>query len=191
MKKLSIILIIILLFSGCNNKYDNFEYYDLTNYKKLTFKYVENFEENIYVLADITPKNYEMKLYGLFYKISDNDYILLDKIENGSLSEQENYFINNKLYVNACNSSCHFEYTLLKDKTTKKELNFDYSSVGKQIRMYYPTKVEDNYIYYYSVMYDSTINLDYWGKEYILKCSLENYKCVDSKDSVKSFMENK
>ena len=182
MKKILTILIIILLFNGCSKKYEKFEHYDLTNYEKLTFKYVENFEENIYVLADITPKNYEMKIYGLFYKISDNDYILLDKIENGSLSEQENYFINNKLYVNAHYSAHHYEYTLLKDKTIKRELNFDYSSVGKQIMMYYVTKVEDNYIYYYSIMYDSTIDPEYWGKKYILKCSLEDYKCVDSKE---------
>ena len=183
MKKiLMMVLIILLLFSGCSNENKEFEHYDLTNYEKLTYKVVGNFEENIYAIADITPENYEMKIYGLFYKISDNDYILLDKIENGSLNEEENYLINNKLYVNSHNASHHYEYTLLKDKTTKKELNFDYSSVGKQIRMYYPTKVEDNYIYYYSVMYDSTIDLEYWGKKYILKCSLEDYKCIDSKE---------
>lgn len=182
MKKIFMLLIGVILVCGCQNKennYDSFKHYELNQSQKDYYNYIDkNGKTEVYVIADITPENYEYKLDGLFYEISNNDYILLDEIENNNSKVFQH---ENKLYVTACNSMCHYEYTLDKEKTSKKELNFKVSEVGKQLTLYEAIDLKDNNIYYRAKMYDSSIDETYWGKEYVLKCDLKTYKCEEEK----------
>lgn len=132
MKKIIFVclLAISVLLTGCNKVKDKYEHYDLKD-KDLNIYtyYTDNQSKEIYALADITPNSYESFLTGLFYKIDDTDYILLETLE----SSQENaykknnmyQFYDNKLYgVGNGNSPMIFEIELLGKESKIKELEF-------------------------------------------------------------------
>ena len=77
MKKILTIIMILLCFviTGCNKK-DNFEHYDLKDKDLNTYVYHGDEKDELYALADITPEGYESFITGLFYKVSENDYIV-------------------------------------------------------------------------------------------------------------------
>ena len=55
------------------------------------------------MVTDITPEGSEAAINGLFYKVSDNDYIKLDEFDSSGPDdykfEKQNYFSENKLYI--------------------------------------------------------------------------------------------
>ena len=86
----------LLSLCGCQKiePYADFEHYDLKNYIT-TNKYtiIDDNNKHVYIITDITPDNSEAIINGLFYKVADDDYILLDKIDSCSKAEfyDENY----------------------------------------------------------------------------------------------------
>ena len=138
-----------------------------------------------YVVTILEERDYEDITVGLFFKISQNDYVLLDKINSCNEKEidvENTYFYydsnqqNNKLYLQRCIGNKNIEYVLDKEKIIKKELLFDKkiadlketSIVFNKIK-----KVEDNYIYYVGYNVDSVER-----EELSIKCSLIDYSCT-------------
>lgn len=165
-----------LCMCGCekNNQYDNFEHYDLTNYDTTnSYTYVgENNQKYEYIVTDITPAISEERIEGLFYKVSDNDYILLDKINSCTSAEAYNsskqtYFYDNKLYVNRCSGGVVLEYTLAGSETSKTDLllKLDSSYMLTSIN-----SVDEENIYY-----DGSASIS--SPTEIIKCSRKDYKC--------------
>ena len=106
MKKLILMSIMLLCLTGCNNEelYADYEHYDLKDKELQYYNCLD--DEHIkrtYVVADITPEEYESKLRGLFYQVDEDDYILLDKIDlyyyDEGHSRTYNAMYDNKLYV--------------------------------------------------------------------------------------------
>ena len=73
-----IILLFILMLSGCNkNEYSEFEHYDLKEYDT-SIRHVYMDEERIlheYVITDVTPAESLEIVNALFYKIADDIHI--------------------------------------------------------------------------------------------------------------------
>lgn len=161
---------------GCekNNQYDNFEHYDLTNYDTSnSYIYIgDNNQKYEYIVTDITPKASEERIDGLFYKISDNDYILLDQISSCTSTEayknsKQTYFYDNKLYVNRCSGGVVLEYTLSGSETEKVNLLSKFNSSYMLTSI---NKVDEKYIYY-----NGSISIS--SPTEIIKCSREDYNC--------------
>lgn len=178
MKKYCFVLFLMMFICGCDNdngnELDNYEHYDLRNqYNLITYSYVdENNHTHLYKIADITPEKSEEIINGLFYKISNDDYILIDKIKScNSSSEYKikkyNYFYNNKLYVNRCSGGVVLEYTLSGINIEKKNL---LSKFDSKLMLSSIEKVDDDYVYYTG--YESIS-----GPIHTTRCSIKNYKC--------------
>lgn len=175
-KNIFILLFLILCVCGCEKKvqYTDFKHYDLKGYD-ITNKYSlvdDNNYKHEYVITDITPEYSEEIINGLFYKVSENDYILLDEIKScNSLeafkSKNQNYFYNDKLYVNRCSGGVVLEYTLSGSKTSKKDLLSELDSKWMLISI---SNVDDDYIYY-----NGRASIS--GTTEIVKCSKANNKC--------------
>ena len=73
-------ILLCFVITGCNKK-DNFDHYDLKDKDLNTYVHHGDEKDELYALADITPEGYESFITGLFYKVSENDYILLEKLE--------------------------------------------------------------------------------------------------------------
>lgn len=184
---------LILCICGCGNKkqidqYADFDHFDLKNknINSYTFHYDDNIET--YAIADITLERHdEGGINGLFYKIDDNDYILLDEIEScGNQDdlykyERYNYFYSddknnqNKLFINRCLGGLLLEYTLEGENFQKKVLKFDTSNISNNPLEYvmidYIEKVDTQNIYYNA----NIRNTDKF--DITIKCSLSNYEC--------------
>lgn len=175
-KRIIMFLLLVLFMCGCekHDQYDNFEHYDLTNYDTSnSYTYVD--DNNLkyeYVVTDITPEASEEIINGLFYKVSDNDYILLDTINSCTYIEayknyKQTYFYDNKLYVNRCSGGIVLEYTLSGSETEKVNL---LSKLNSSYMLISINKVDEKNIYYNG-------SASYSSPTEIIKCSREDYKC--------------
>lgn len=184
MKKVYIILIffLLMLVTGCeinDEQYKEFEHYTLEQKEIRTQTFYEEGKKTEYALADISEekKNTEGGVEGLFYKVSENDYILLDEIEACGdissklyLSEQYTYFYKNeetkeeKLYIVRCLGAKLLEYTLNKEKYEKRKLEFDTKAISddplKYVEFDSIQKVSGNDIYIMKGKFIILINED-------------------------------
>ena len=194
MIKILIVAIIILLLSGCNSKpkdkFSDFEHHNLSkeytdfdfNEEKFLFHtYIGEYgSKDNYVIADITPESYETSLYGLFYQVSHDDYILLFKEENSNYLNQAYKFDGNKLYMlESGDSSVFYEYTLDHEKVTKKKIETKYSNY---MFFYNIEKITENYIYFNGQIFgkDGEKGNDaLYSETEKIKCSLSDYKCEE------------
>lgn len=171
------IFVITICLTGCvttKESFSDFEHSDLSNNDiSNNYYYVDdnNYKQE-YIITDITSNGSEEILNGLFYKVGENDYILLDKFSSCNSvsaykSKNQNYFYNNKLYVNRCSGGVVLEYTLDGADTAKKDLlsEFDTTLMLNSIE-----KVDENYIYYKG-------SNSYSGPTQVIKCSHKNYNC--------------
>ena len=178
-KYIAILLLMILCVCGCeyNNIYEGFEHYDL-NYVPKKLHIDEN--GNFYAVTDITKEQDEGGVNGVFYKINEHDYILLDKIGCCGYTEaykEDSYtfFYKNKLYLIRCTGNL-LEYTLNEEKYEKRELEFDTQAISSKpleyVQLNSITKVSDNKIYYKGSIHNTyRTNLD-------IVCSLDTMKCT-------------
>ena len=176
MKKILIIFLCFSILSGCNkkeNEYQNFKHFSLKDQHIFSYNFHNSYNQiEEYAIADITSKNSEDNYTGLFYKIADNDYILIQEInachDIGTESQKYNYFTDNKLYLVRCWST--FSAELKKEKTTIKPLHLDFSKLNYdgEIHIIDIAKAVDNYIYYNAMFKDSYK---------IIKCNLNTYAC--------------
>ena len=186
--KVLIIICICTILCGCKkeDKYKDYEHYDLTNQEKITFNYME--EDGIlqeYVFSEI-PNSVTTMEYplGIFYKLNANDYILLNSTFSNSNpspifkdgNHQYTYFYNNKVYIRTTTIGLDLtEFTLNKDKIEKREISFDISNITtashiscSNIKEVDENRINFNGCYYFEDSPKYNISLE---------CSLETYKC--------------
>lgn len=184
MKKiiLTYILILILL-CGCSfndeyqekNKYEDFEHYDLRDKMGTNELSTYTYNGAKYYTADITPPRYEMNISGIFYQVSFDDYILLDEIEYRDI---RGFQYKDKLYVKYCIYNCFYEFTLNREKTSKKEMNFNYSNISDSLYLREIQDMDDKYFYFAAEARESGENRKYdWGEPLNVRCSVETYNC--------------
>lgn len=172
MKNLILMVIMLLCLTGCSEEklYADYEHYDLKDKRIFTYNCLNDERiKQTYAIADITPNNFEgQSIRGLFYQVNGNDYILLDKIESGNYTEDENDKFNvingNKLYaIGNLSSPAVVVYNLDGINTTKEELNFTLNN--KIIIIESIDSIKNDNIYF--LTYDNKI----------AECSLEDYTC--------------
>lgn len=108
-----------MILCGCENKKsDKYEHYQLNDscYNKYVYVSDKNKEE-IYALKDMTEEEYQSVVTGLFYKVGNDDYILLDRLESSfkdAFNEKKVYqFYQDKLYgLGSGNTPTIFIYQL-------------------------------------------------------------------------------
>lgn len=172
MKKLFIILMLVLVVCGCSNssKKGTFKHYDLKDKDLNPYSYIyEDGSSDLYVLADMTSKDSLAVMTGLFYKVGEDDYILLDTFES---SQTEAYvknsiysFVFDKLYgIGNGDTPSSFIYEL--DRENSKMIDVDFKYNDKKIIPSSIKDVDGNKIVF------SVYNDD---NKYV--CNLSNYKC--------------
>lgn len=175
MKKLIICVVIILTLCGCENKKsDKYEHYQLSDSYYNKYVYVNNKnKEEIYALKDMTEEEYQSVITGLFYKVGNDDYILLDRLESSfkdAFNEKKVYqFYQDKLYgLGSGNTPTIFIYQLngTKSKITKIGLKSDGVSIT-------PTSLEN--VNANEIILKGYLN-DYLKTDTFI-CSLDNYSC--------------
>lgn len=186
MKKIVTVIFIILFICRCekdNNKnqpeqvkYYNSNDYNLNEYDPMKinrYSYTNQDGETYeYVITDISQEESEEKKEGLFYKNSDDDYILLDEIDSCGYPTAYNnkrytYFYNNKLYIIRCSGGRVLEYTLSEIKTVKKDL---LPLLNTSLRLVGIDYIDDKSIYYEG-------SIDFTGPQKKIKCSRDDYTC--------------
>lgn len=176
MKKILLIFILTVCVCGCsNNKYDDFKHYSLKDRDTETTSHQivndKTKQEETYVITDITPEGSEAAINGLFYKVSDNDYIKLDEFDSSGPDdykfEKQNYFSENKLYITRLSGGIVYEYTLNGVDTQKIDLS-------EKVRMY-GTKVNEiknGYVYFGG-------KTSLYGDQLCMRCSLKTSECEE------------
>lgn len=182
MKKILTIIMILLCFviTGCNKK-DNFEHYDLKDKDLNTYVYHGDEKDELYALADIIPEGYESFITGLFYKVSENDYILLEKLEYSRKDAYKNktiyHFYENKLYgVGNGDSPMIFEIELNGKQSKMNELKFKINNKTNPFLITSIEDIKDNKILYYGY-----VTTDSGNNSSNIKCSLKTYECTIDK----------
>ena len=190
MKKiLRLVLIsICILVSGCtkdDDKYSNYEHYHF-NAQDLNIHvyYRDGDKKEVYALADMTPEGELSHKTGLLYLVGDNDYILLETLEDRSLEafkEVSVYqFCYDKLYGIRGDTGI-FEVELNGTETKIKELNFEIDGEPYVFIMPRIKEVDIN-----KIIISSSVRLDdgLWQSKKF-DCSLIDYKCTMMEDSKK------
>lgn len=202
MKRLFWVILSVLLLSACNlneDKYSDYEHYNLTNYNHKEYAYLRNFDGTSsemkyerYAVAVLVPKYRVNELpgmikEGLLYEVGKNDYILLDSYDSYDDLYDSIYhtlFYKDKLYI--VRDYIIYEYVLNKENTEVKELEFDVKEIVDEERVIkefsYIEKVDDEYIYLKGRIRWFNDGESVGDSGYInIKCSLNNYKCVEDK----------
>ena len=174
---LALILLCFIFLTGCGDKYKNFEHYDLKDKDIMAYTvHFDNGEAN-YAIADISDiVGYtEIQVYGLFYQVSENDYILIDQFSLRNSPEDSVKLYNDELYVlTQGEDGGSYVYKLNKEKFSKKSIQFKATDIVG------PTMIEDikdGEIYLFGMTFDGKSNISA-----NFKCSLDTYKCeqIDS-----------
>ena len=169
---LGLFLVCFMFFTGCGDKYKDYEHYDLKD--KDIKDYTVHFDDGdaIYAIADITDiaQSAEMQVYGLFYQVSENDYILIDQFSLRNSPEDSVKLYNDELYVlTKGEDGGSYVYKLNKEKFSKKSIQFKATDIVG------PTMIEDikdGEIYLFGMTFDGKSNISA-----NFKCSLETYEC--------------
>lgn len=176
MKKTLILLMMLISITGCAKEQDNFEHYDLKDKDKNTYVYYSDDRgREEYVLADMTTGDMTITT-GFYYKVDEDDYILLETFESSDLNAFKNksayQFYDNKLYgVGNGNTPMYFEIELNGKNSHIEEKKFEWND--KVIGPADIKTIENNYITFYG--YTSLENEAMAGRYF--KCSLKDYKC--------------
>ena len=174
-KNIIILSFSILCLCGCKkiDPYADFEHYDLKNYYTGNMYTIidDNNNRHVYTVADITPDNSEAIINGLFYKVADDDYILLDKIDSCGqdefYDENYNYYYDKKLYITRCSGGLVLEYNLDGIKTSKISL---LPKLDSKYMLYSIDNIDEEYIYFNG-------HARIYTPFEIIKCSKKDFKC--------------
>ena len=181
MKKILILffLMVGLVITGCTKEDSNFEHYDLKDKDLNTYIYYSGERgKEIYALVDITPSSYESCLTGLFYKVGENDYILLETLE---YNQKQSYnrdsvyrFYENKLYgIGNGDSPMVFEIELKGKGSKIQEIKYQ---VDNKINPFLITSIED--IDNDEILYYGYVTIDGNNSSAFINCSTSNFECI-------------
>lgn len=161
---------LIILCSCSNENYSKFEHYsidDISDKEIAVHSFIsEDYQTLDYIIIDITKENSDVEEYGLLFKVSKDEYILLDKIQTTLPIDSASKFYKNKLYtISHYEDAGLYEYTLNRSEYNKKKLEF--TNIGMVAAI---EKVDEDYVYYLS----STENI---GGYQTVKCSFSKMNC--------------
>lgn len=169
------LLFISLILCGCSlgvenikKSFENYEHYNINDRDLVIYKIYdeENNIEDIYAIAEFAPKENKSSVYGLFYQIAKDDYILLDEIYQLRFIENIVKFYENKLYV--LKDGGIDEYKFDKEKIDKRELKL--LRPNSQFIFESLDNIQDGYIFISGEVFLEHIDRS-------LKCSLKTYEC--------------
>ena len=173
-RKIFLLAALILCVCGCSNKENNddYQHYSLSDKDTLSTFYSytnDNNQTETYIVTDVTPTESEEIRNALFYKVDDDDYIMLDEFSscsnpNDYKNKSKNYFSLNKLYITRCSGGIVYEYTLNGTDTIKKDLSNIVNLQNANVK-----EVKDGYVFFEGI--DSSKDTK------IVKCSQETYDC--------------
>lgn len=177
-------LVVSLMLCGCEKKEDRFSYYvhedlldKIRSGEAKTFTFVNNGVNSTYVVI----KCANGVCVDIYYKLSDNDYILLKSDVVGTSVDSKLWFYQDmKNNLNKFYTLYHqhaYEYVFDKEKVKENELRFDLSSLVESAEdldhemFTNMTDVNSDYIYF-------DISRTWSGKYYYdIKCSLKTLVC--------------
>lgn len=123
--------------------------------------------QNMYVV--VKKEDSKRNLYGLFYKINEDEYILLKKFDSSnSIFYFYQDFKNNLNKLYAIIDDNYLELELDKENIKTKELNFEMSKISQDTSIYGIKNVTPEFIYFLADRSYSTITV---------KCSLDSLLC--------------
>ena len=186
MKKILILSLFIFCYivTGCTKEDRQFQHYDLKDKALNTYIYYSDERgKEVYALADITPSNYESCLTGLFYKVAENDYILLETLE---FNQKDAYkkdnvyqFYENKLYgIGNGNSPMVFEIELSGEESKMQEINYQ---IDGKINPFLVTSIKE--INHDEISYYGYATVEGNNNFSSIKCSTSTYECVITSDN--------
>lgn len=181
MKKFLLLILISLCFitTGCTKQKD-FEHYSLIDKDLNTYTYFNNNHNEIYALADLTPEDSEDFKTGLFYKVANNDYILLEIMESDKEEAyKKNYlyqFYGNKLYgIGRGESPMVFEIELNGKQSKMNEIKYRVDGKINPFLIEDIKKVSDGEILYYG-----SATIDGKNSRALINCLLSTHECTIS-----------
>ncbi|HIQ90190.1 MAG TPA: hypothetical protein IAB27_00985 [Candidatus Coprosoma intestinipullorum] len=170
--KIFLLSITLILLGGCgSDQFKDYEHYDLKGKEVIPYTVHYDDGDANYAIADVTKeyKYTELSLYGLFYQVSQDDYILLDTFTPKSSIDSSVKFYNDKLYVITIGAdSGNYVYNLNKSKYKKEKLKFNFDDHFELTSI---KEIENNEIYFSGIEYSKTNN------KVTYRCSLDNDKC--------------
>ena len=152
-RKIFLLATLILCVCSCSNKENNddYQHYNLSDKDTLSTFYSytnDNNQTETYIVTDVTPTESEEIRNGLFYKVDDDDYIMLDEFSscsnpNDYKNKSKNYFSLNKLYITRCSGGIVYEYTLNGTDTKKENLSNIVKLQNANVK-----EVKDGYVFF-------------------------------------------
>ena len=177
LKKCVLLCVICFLLFGCSNEYENFEQYNLKKDDITTYTVHYDDGDAIYAIADISDiaQSAEMQVHGLFYQVSENDYILIEQFSLRNSPEDSVKLYNDELYVlTKGEDGGSYVYKLNKEKFSKKSIQFKATDIVAPTMI---KDIKDGEIYLFGNTFDGKSNISS-----NFKCSLDTYNCeqIDS-----------
>lgn len=195
-QKITIILMSLFILCGCEfnkSEYSNYEHYNLSDYPHKEFLYTRDdtgpwydIQTEKYAIAVLNKNGFKE---GIFYEVEDQDYILLDRFDGSPDEYDIEYYTQlykDKIYI--VRGLSMYEFTLDKENTKRRDLQFDYSNILDNYKPYKEVNcsdyvfgfridnIDDDYIYFRNVQIRCVDNLIFH-----IKCSLTDLKCEEVK----------
>ena len=172
-----VMLLICLVITGCQKEDDTFKHYDLKDKDIETYVYYSDKRgKETYALSDLTTGDMTITT-GFFYKVADDDFILLETLESSHNDAYKNksiyQFYDNKLYgVGNGNTPMIFEIELKGKESKIKPLEFKIDGKVNPFLTGSIKNIENN-----SITLSGDIFIGEHSEYRYFECSLENYKC--------------
>lgn len=174
-KRAILIIMGILLLTGCSSKEDYQEYphYNAGDIKEqeilLSHNYLKDgkYQQN-YIVTKTENSEADIQEYDLLYKLSQNDYILINKMPLANDKWSIRFFDKTLYTIEIGADAGYFKYELNGAEINKSKMNF--TRIGY---IYSIENVDIDNIYFNATKSNTNINDD----AIIYKCSLKNYEC--------------
>lgn len=182
MKKiLLIVLILVCMFNTGCTKQDDFKHYNLIDKDLNTYIYNNNGYDEVYALADLTPQDSEETQTGLFYKVANNDYILLNTLTSNKIDAYKMksvyQFYGDKLYGVGTGEESPMVFEINLDGRNSKIIELKYNVEGKinPFLIGNIQKISNDEILYYG-----NATIDGKNSRALINCSISAYECTIS-----------
>ena len=182
MKKFLLLILISLCFitTGCTKQKD-FEHYSLLDKDLNIYTYFNNNHNEMYALADLTPQDSEETQTGLFYKVANNDYILLNTLTSNKIDAYKMksvyQFYGDKLYGVGTGEESPMVFEINLDGRNSKIIELKYNVEGKINPFIIGDiqKINNDQILYYG-----SATIDGKNSRALIKCLLSTHECTIS-----------
>ena len=182
MKKFLLLILISLCFitTGCTKQKD-FEHYSLIDKDLNIYIYNNNGYDEVYALADLTPQDSEETQTGLFYKVANNDYILLNTLTSNKIDAYKMksvyQFYGDKLYGVGTGEESPMVFEINLDGRNSKIIELKYNVEGKinPFLIGDIQKISNDEILYYG-----SATIDGKNSRALINCLLSTHECTIS-----------